>query len=119
VSLAIDRGNCPSEPPPTVSVSKTSKTPQTTEAGAKPVDTVYVLTLISDTGYVCSARALKGPSKELKKSAENAIRKWKFQPVMKGGRPFPVAVTVAVTFRMNGEGTASPQVEQQPSSPKN
>lgn len=110
LSFAIDRGTCPSEMPPVGSIPKTVH--KATKVGEKGVETVYVLTVISDTGYVCSVRALEGSSKEHQKSAEDAIRKWKFRPAMKGGRQVPVVVTVAVTFRANGQGEVSPHLEQ-------
>lgn len=110
-ALADDRGTCPDEAAPPASIPKAAKDEAKT-------DTVFVQAVISDTGYVCSARSIMGPNKNLKRKAEDAIRAWKLQPAMRGGRPVPVTVTITVQFRKDAEGKLSPQI-QQPSAGKN
>ena len=78
----------------------------TTSGGKKTkkadhVETATLLVVISDKGYVCSARVLKSVNKELDAKAVEEVKKWTFRPAMKEGHPVPVAVTVQVDFRMN------------------
>ena len=62
------------------------------------------MVVVSDKGYVCSARALRGPSKEFNKKAETAVQGWHFDPARKGGHAVPVAITVEVKFRTTPAG---------------
>jgi hypothetical protein len=111
---AIDRGTCPPSSPPISSVHENSRIPDPPSPDVKYAGTVYVLTVISDTGYVCSARAVKGPTKELKKKAEGTIRKWQFRPGIKNGHPVATVATVTLTFWMNKEGEiVTPSKDQQ------
>jgi TonB family protein len=111
---AIDHGTCPPGLPPIGSIRENPRIPESPNADVKYAGTVYVLTVISDTGYVCSARAVKGPNKELKKRAEDTIRKWQFRPGTKSGHSVATVATVTVTFWMNRQGEiVTPSMEQQ------
>lgn len=95
--------------PALASIPKPSK-----HAHQDKIDTVYVLVVISDTGSVCSARAVTGLEDDRKK-AEDTVRTWKFSPGKQGGRPVPVGALVQIQFRKNAKGKVSP--EPQPSNP--
>lgn len=103
------QGGCPDVAPPLASVPKPAK-----HAHQDKTDTVYVLAVVSDTGSVCSARAVTGSADE-RKEAEDAVRTWKFSPGRQGGRPVAVGMLVQMQFRKNAKGEVSP--EAQPSDP--
>jgi len=65
---------------------------------------VTLLAVISDTGYVCSARVLKGINKEIDRSTQKAASKWRFKPAMKDGRPVPVVVSIDVNYKVDANG---------------
>jgi TonB family protein len=65
---------------------------------------VTLLVVVSDTGYVCSARVVKGINKEIDKSTQKAVSKWRFKPAMKDGRPVAVVVSIDVNYRLDANG---------------
>ena len=114
-ACAMDHGTCPPGLPPIGSIRENSRIPDPPNADVKYAGTVYVLTVISDTGYVCSVRAVKGSNKELKKRAEDTIRKWQFRPGVKNGHSVATVATVTVTFWMNRRGEiVAPSKDQDP-----
>ena len=70
----------------------------------KYAGTVTLLTVISDKGYVCSTRVLRGMDKQMNKKAEETVRQWHLTPAKKDGRGVTAVVTVNVTYWMNGKG---------------
>lgn len=62
---------------------------------------------ISESGTVRDAQVLKGVEKEVDRFAMKAVRKWKFDPAKKDGRPVAVkaAVLVNVWRKPDGELT--------------
>jgi len=102
-SGAENRGSCPPPPLGTAAPEKAapsvSATPETKDSG-----TVTLLAVISDKGYVCSVRVLRGLDKETNKKFERAARDWHFDPARKHGRAVPVVVTIDVKYRMTGDG---------------
>lgn len=59
--------------------------------------TVSVLVAIDVQGNVVSAKAMDGPS-VLRSAAEDAARKWKFQPAMENGQPIESTQTIRFAF---------------------
>jgi TonB family protein len=51
-------------------------------------------------GRISSAKVVKGP-RMLGEAAEAAVRKWRYEPAVKGGQPIAVMLTVTVTFRLD------------------
>jgi TonB family protein len=113
--IAEDIGRCPSDIPPIASVPK-SVAPASPDPDKKYAGSVVVITVVSDTGYVCSTRVARGINKELNKKAEEAVRHWRFKPASKDGHPVPVAVAVEVHFWMNGKGEISTAPPSPPAS---
>lgn len=53
---------------------------------------------IDEEGDVISARILKSVHPDLDRAAKDAIKKWKYKPIIKGGKPFPAEFAVTVNF---------------------
>jgi hypothetical protein len=115
---AEDKGFCPS-PPGNIATPKKAAPPASSSPDKKYFGTVTLLAVISDKGYVCSARALNGPSKELNKKAEIAVRGWHLEPARKG-HPVPALVTVDVNYwtTSTGEVVSDPPQSQSSASPE-
>jgi len=60
--------------------------------------------VVSNTGYVCSAKVIEGIDKKSDADAENAVRQWHFTPAKKDGRPVPVVVSVEVHYERDKDG---------------
>jgi TonB family protein len=88
-------------PPPRVATQRKATAPSPSD---KTVPTVTLLVVVSDTGYVCSARVLKGINKEIDKAAREAVLKWRFKPAMKDGKPVPVSVSVELHYKADANG---------------
>ena len=91
-----------------------------TEAGVTPPDIVYEplppytpqarkgkvkgtveLSLAVDArGNVADVELVKGVCEGLNESAIETLRKWKFDPALKKGKPVPVRVIVEVSFKL-------------------
>ena len=104
VSRAQDKGFCPPTTPPLVSQRSTQKT-----ADGSSKSGVMILAVISDTGSVCSAKIIHGPDDTTNKKALEAVRKWRFEPARKDGKPVPVSVRVMVTIDRDGRTEPVPQ----------
>lgn len=115
-AVAEDKGSCPS-PPPRSAFAAPNKATAPLDSADKNSVTVTVLTVVSDTGYVCSAQVLHGVEKDADLEAVNSVRKSHFNPAMKNGRAVPVVVTVAVKFLRNKDGklVLTPSGEATPS----
>jgi hypothetical protein len=97
-AFAADKGNCPPIPPNN-SVQTNAPSDQTTSA-ANPdyVGTVNVMAVISDKGFVCDARVLKGIDKDTNEDAVTALKGWTFKPATKDGRAVPTVVSVSIKY---------------------
>jgi len=93
-SLADKKGNCPPSPP--VERHRTASSDQSGK--------ITLQAVVSDTGYVCSAKVIDGIDKKSDADAENAVRHWNFAPAKKDGRPVPVVVTVQVRYERDKDG---------------
>ena len=94
-SLAENKGTCPPSPP--VERHRTNSSDQSGK--------ITLQAVVSDTGYVCSAKVINGINKKSDADAENAVRQWHFAPAKKDGRrPVPVVVTVEVHYERDKDG---------------
>jgi len=39
----------------------------------------------------------------LDRAAEQAVRRWRFEPAMQDGRPVPASAAISITFRLDGD----------------
>lgn len=92
--LAEDKGTCPLAP-----LHEKHRTNSADRSG-----TITVLAVVSDTGYVCSAKVIDGIDKKSDADAEKTVRQWHFAPAKKNGRPVPVVVTVEVPYERDKDG---------------
>src|ERR1022692_75737 len=83
-SLAENRGTCPPSPP--VERHRTNSSDQSGK--------ITVQVVVSDTGYVCSAKVIDGIDKKSDADAETVVRQWHFAPAKKDGRSVSVVVAV-------------------------
>jgi TonB family protein len=93
-SLAENKGTCPPSPP--VARHRTNSSDQSGK--------ITLQAVVSNTGYVCSAKVIDGIDKKSDADAENAVRKWHLAPAKKDGRPVPVVVTVEVHYERDKNG---------------
>lgn len=93
-SLAVNKGACPASPP----VEK-HRTNSIDHSGKITLEAV-----VSDTGYVCSAKVIDGVGKKPDADAEKAVRQWHFTPATKDGRPVPEVVTVELPYQRDKDG---------------
>jgi TonB family protein len=115
LSFGQKKGFCP--PVPEASAFKTKNSPSPPPAaGAKSI-AVTVLTLVSDTGYVCDASVLNGVEKDIDKVAVQAVRSWRFKPARKDGRDVPVVITVKVNFEKGKDGKFYRRSADSPATP--
>jgi protein TonB len=54
---------------------------------------------ISEVGDVRDVEVINSPPENFGRAAINAVKKWKFEPVVENGRPIPVRVAVKVAFQ--------------------
>jgi len=102
-AFAKDWGTCPMAPPPSASSNQKSACASSGSDKGKAAK-VTLLVVISDTGYVCSARVLKGINKEIDKSTQKTVTKWRFKPAIKDGHPVPVVVSIDVNYSVDANG---------------
>jgi hypothetical protein len=98
MAFGENNGVCPPLPP-----LPSSKNVARFHVGDTSV-TTSVLAVISDTGYVCSARLLDKADKEVATEITTAIRQWHFDPAMKDGYRVPVLVTIQVNVKRDEAG---------------
>jgi len=63
--------------------------------------TVVVLFIVSAEGRVENAKAKSSPSPALERQALAAVRKWKFEPGRRAGKPVAFRMQVPITFALN------------------
>jgi TonB family protein len=66
---------------------------------AEPRGTVVMLVGVNAKGQVAAVRVLRSDEKAFEQSAVETVKKWKFKPAEKSGRPVPVQVTVEMKFQ--------------------
>jgi len=101
---AESKGFCPPAPPLSASAADKAAPSVSATADKKDSGTVTLLAVISDKGYICSVRVLRGLDKETNKKFERSARGWHFEPARKDGRAVPVVVTIDVKYRMTSDG---------------
>ena len=89
-SFAVNKGTCPPSPP-----VERHRTTGNAQASGK----ITLQAVVSDTGYVCSARVIDGIDRKSDAEAEQAVQQWHFAPAKKDGRSVPVVVTVEVQYQ--------------------
>jgi len=106
ICRAQDKGFCPPAPPlPNASTLKKVVPPPPPSPDMKYFGTVTLLTVISDTGDVCSTQVLRGISKDFDKKAETTVRLSHFDPARKkDGRTVPVVAPVEVNYWITSTG---------------
>ncbi len=57
--------------------------------------------VIERDGCVGSVRILRSPDLDLAKATETAIRRWRYAPAQKDGKPVAVRMTMTVNFTSN------------------
>jgi len=90
-------------------VTKGIKTPKTTSApdpkfpdlpaDAEPRGAVVMLIGVSTKGHVAAVRVLRSDEAAFEQTAVATVKKWKFKPAEKDGRPIPVQITVEMKFQ--------------------
>jgi TonB family protein len=74
---------------------------------AKAQGVVLVECMVGTDGTVSNARILNSLRKDLDASALDAVRRWRFEPAIKDGKPVAVQIRVEVTFRLYKDDAAT------------
>lgn len=72
--------------------------PRTAPRGAS--GSVDMHLTVTENGDVRDIEVLGGPREYFERAAVQAVRNWRFEPVVENGRPIPVRVAVRVTFEI-------------------
>ncbi|MGB6865339.1 MAG: energy transducer TonB [Candidatus Aminicenantaceae bacterium] len=71
------------------------------EARAEGIQGVVILEIMTDEkGEVVRVKILKSESSILNDAAVDAVRQWKYEPLILKGKPTPVIFTITVAFRL-------------------
>jgi protein TonB len=54
---------------------------------------------INTKGHVAAVRVLRSDEQAFETTAVATVKKWKFRPAQKDGRPVPVQITVEMKFQ--------------------
>jgi TonB family protein len=104
LAAAESKGFCPSAPSNLKAATNTPAPQVSPSPDAQYAGSVRLLVVVSDAGYVCDARVIRGLDKESDRKAAESVRKWHFQPARKDGHVVPVVVAVDVNYwRKDGE----------------
>jgi TonB family protein len=90
-------------------------------SGSDQSGKITLQAVVSDTGYVCSAKVIDGMDKKSDAEAEKTVRQWHFTPAKKDGHPVPVVVKVEVHYERDEDGNvilSSRQPSQTEQTPK-
>ncbi len=68
-------------------------------ADAEPRGTVVMLIGVNTKGHVEAVRVLRSDQQAFETTAVATVKKWKFKPAEKDGRPIPVQITVEMRFQ--------------------
>ena len=63
---------------------------------------VYVIFIVDEQGKVQNAKVQKSSHPAFEQSALNAVKKWKFEPGKRGGKPVKTRMSVPITFPARG-----------------
>ena len=103
--FADDKGTCPPAPPaPAFDSAKKLAQGTPTNAQGQRIGTVTLLTVISDTGHVCSAQVIQGIEKKIDAGAVKAVLQWKFHPAIKNGHRVPTVANIQIHYRLDKDG---------------
>ncbi len=83
---------------PTQSSSGTSQGSAATDSTKAYKATVIVLATVSEDGKVLGASVLHPSNHDLDRAAVETVKKWKFKPAMKDGKPVKVMLKIEVNF---------------------
>lgn len=72
------------------------------EARKNGAGTVYIIFILDEQGRVQSPKIQKSTHPAFEKSALTAIKKWKFEPGKRGGKPVRTRMRVPITFPARG-----------------
>lgn len=67
---------------------------------AQVVGTVVMQVIIGKDGSVREAKLISGPPM-LVKAAQNAVKKWKYEPTLLNGEPVEVSTMVSIAFSLD------------------
>lgn len=71
------------------------------EAREEGIQGVVILEILTDKeGKVASIKILKSDSSLLNQAAVDAVKQWKYEPLILEGKPTPVIFTITVAFRL-------------------
>jgi TonB family protein len=96
-----DKGFCP-PPAPFPKLQKPTEPPPRPDHTY--VGTVSLAAVVSDKGYVCSARVLQGIDNKINAEALAQVKAWRFDPARKDGRAIPVSIQVDVAYWRDKDG---------------
>jgi TonB family protein len=113
VALGEDKGSCPPLPPPSAFPTPKKPAPPLDSPERTYVGTVTLIAVVSDTGYVCGAKVIRGIDKRIDADAISTLRKWHYDPIRKNGRGVPVVITVDLNWWRDKQG----QLVHTPSEP--
>jgi len=68
-------------------------------ADAEPRGTVVMLIGVNTKGHVAAVRVLRSDEQAFETTAVATVKKWRFKPAQKDGRPIPVQITVEMKFQ--------------------
>jgi periplasmic protein TonB len=68
-------------------------------ADAEPRGTVVMLIGVNTKGHVAAVRVLRSDEQAFEQTAVATVKKWKFKPAEKDGRPVAVQITVEMKFQ--------------------
>jgi TonB family protein len=74
---------------------------------------VVVRFVVSETGEVEEAAVESSTNTAFNQSALDGVRKWKFKPGIKDGRPVKVAMRVPIVFQLDGNPKSELSVQPQ------
>jgi hypothetical protein len=92
-----DKGTCPPPWGPVLTIPERA-IPAAPTTDVHYVGTVAMVVSLSNTGYLCDIKLLKGISEVLDKQAVDAIRQQLFQPIRRDGKAVPGYMTVQRDF---------------------
>jgi TonB-like protein len=116
ICCAEDKGICPPPPFGILAPPKKPARPASPSPDKKYFGTVTFLAVISDKGYVCSTRVVRGISKEIDKKIETGVRGWHFDPALKDGHAVPAVIYLDADYWLSsaGEIVSDPPKPQSP-----
>jgi hypothetical protein len=107
-SVAEDKGTCPPAPPPgAFDLSKKIAKPTTTDSQGNRIATITLLAVVSDKGYICSARVIQGLERKADAEAVKAVLKWHLPPATKDGHAVPTVATIEAKYRIDKNGNVT------------